>query len=85
MKSAKVSNWSLCWIHALREERIRTQPIIATGGPTLQGDFFYWSLLNFLSTKSLYNLWQVEKFWASLHGIRDFVNKCTKRHATDTL
>ena len=34
----------------------------------IQGEFFDWSPLNFLSTKSLYNLWH-EKFRASLHGI----------------
>ena len=28
----------------------------------IQGVFFYWSPLNFLSTKSLYNLWRLEKF-----------------------
>ena len=39
----------------------------------VQGDIFDWSPLNFLSSKSLYNLWQLEKFWASLHGIWDLV------------
>jgi hypothetical protein len=37
--------------------------------PNLQGDFFDWSPQNFLSTKSLYNFWHLEKFRASLHGI----------------
>ena len=37
----------------------------------VQGDFFDWSPLNFLSTKSLYNLWHLEKLWASLNRIWD--------------
>ena len=35
----------------------------------VQGDFFDWSPSVFISTKSLYKLRHLEKFWASLHGI----------------
>ena len=44
-------------------------PIILT--LHLQGVFFYWSPLNFLSTTFLYNLWHLKKFWASFNGIWD--------------
>ena len=35
----------------------------------LQGVFFNWSPPKFSKYKSLYNLWHLEKLWASLHGI----------------
>ena len=35
----------------------------------LQGDFFNWSPPKFSKYKSLYNLWHLEKFQSSLHGI----------------
>ena len=35
----------------------------------LQGVFFSGPPLNSLSTKSLYKLWHLEKFWSSLYGI----------------
>ena len=37
----------------------------------LQDVFFDWCPLNLLSTKSLYNLWHLDKFWASFNGIWD--------------
>ena len=35
----------------------------------IQGDFFNWSPPKFSKYKSIYNLWHLEKFQASLHGI----------------
>ena len=36
--------------------------------PKLQGVFFNWTPPKLSKYKFLYNLWHLEKFWASLHG-----------------
>ena len=43
--------------------------IVCGGHVMIQGDFFNWSPPKFSKYKSLYNLWHLEKFQASLHGI----------------
>ena len=64
----------LSWLYKRAKPYLTMWTFQAEAAITHITGWIFWLVpppLNFLSTKSLYNLWHLEKFLASLHGIWD--------------